>query len=104
MYVSRRNPTYTESLPPNYRGSLLCSEIKESNDCDCQDAKPCKFTIKRNTAIATPNKAPQSCDKNTDDIILIGALAFLYIGCEHTKDNIILILILAYLLFFCKND
>ncbi len=104
MYV-RKEPYFDKKdFPQNYNGSLrqISDENNEIRESLNEHVK--RYKIKRNKAITHKAKNELNDSGNIDDLILIGALAFLYIGCEHTKENLILMAVLAYLLFICKND
>ena len=104
MYVRRNELSEKKKFPINYNGSLLYNSLDDQSDC-CPEARHVvKYRIKKNKFIPCTKKSLFDLNGNNDDLILIGALAFLYIGCEHTKDNLILMAIIAYLLFFAKNN
>ena len=93
MYVkSTRKP---QRFPPGYNGVL-----SESHDIIDNPHK--HFTVRKNTFC--PTKQEDNCDDKIDflnnDLLLLGLLVFLYVGCEHTKENLILMGVVAYLLFY----
>ena len=104
MYVRKSDLCNDESFPINYNGSLRKTDIDRPPDCQSPITVDKKYKIKRNKCLT--NRHPEATQKqdHSDDLILIGALAFLYIGCEHTKENWVLMAILAYLLLFSKKD
>ena len=102
MYVTKEANYDRTGYPQNYNGSLL--EDKSEEACSHKEIKPKKYIVKRNASIGQNNAKRNARSGSTDDLILIGALAFLYIGCEHTKENWILMAALAYLLLLSNND
>ncbi len=104
MYVRREPRFESKDFPQNYNGSLRQTSDNSEEICENKDRHVNRYTVKKNKSII--HRPKDVCDNvgNTDDLVLIGALAFLYIGCEHTKENLILMAILAYLLFICKKD
>ena len=102
MYVTKEANYDRTGFPQNYNGSLL--EDKHEEACGHKESKPKKYIVKRNASIGPNNAKRNTSSGSTDDLILIGALAFLYIGCEHTKENWILMAALAYLLLLSNND
>ncbi len=103
MYVRRNELSERERFPVNYNGSLLKSTQISEQDYDTKPHHSAKYTVKRNKLLPLHKESPPVTITDNDELILIGALAFLYIGCEHSKDNLILMAILAYLLFFGKK-
>ncbi len=102
MYVTKEANYSRSGFPQNYNGSLL--EEKQEASYEHNEIKPKKYLVKRNKLLYQKDTKQDKRSGSTDDLILIGALAFLYIGCEHTKENWILMAALAYLLFLCNND
>ena len=104
MYVRREPRFESKDFPQNYNGSLRQTSDVSDEICENNDGHVNRYTIKKNKSLTQRNRDVYDYVGNTDDLVLIGALAFLYIGCEHTKENLILMAILAYLLFICKKD
>ena len=104
MYVRGEEYHNRSNIPQNYNGSLYEPEIERSNCGDCKDNNVKRYTIKRNKFVSCKNKTENTETNNVDNLILLGALAFLYVGCEHTKENWVLIGILAYLVFINNKD
>ena len=102
MYVTKEANYDRTGFPQNYNGSLL--EDKSEEACSHKEIKLKKYIVKRNASISPNNAKRNTSSGSTDDLILIGALAFLYIGCEHTKENWILMAALAYLFLLSNND
>ena len=112
MYVRRSAPTH---FPANYRGHLLDGQNNHADnyteDKDSQKEKKAnsrsdihKYRIRKNATNRKSDKNSNSFLENasTDDVLLLGLLIFLYVGCEHSKENLLLIGIIAYLLFGTK--
>ena len=105
MYVRKRELPCT--FPPNYRGNLSLSEEK------CEHAPESKkhhtYRIRKNS-YCKPQKDKKTDKKpamifdsfSGDELLLLGLLIFLYVGCDHSKENLILMGAIAYLLF-AKN-
>ncbi len=104
MYVRKNEVSERENFPINYNGSLIQNSSKPEPEFVETNCNTRKYTVKRNKHFPIHKEPPHSQKYDNDELILIGALAFLYIGCEHSKDNLILMAILAYLLFFSKNN
>ena len=103
MYVRRNELSEKGKFPLNYNGSLLVDSLDKQHNCCPEEHHNTKYTVKRNKCLSKTKASISDLNRDNDDLILIGALAFLYIGCEHTKDNLILMAILVYLLFFCNK-
>ena len=104
MYIRKNEISERENFPINYNGNLIQNSSKFIPECDETNCNTRKYTVKRNKHFPLPKEMPQCQKYDNDELVLIGALAFLYIGCEHSKDNLILMARLAYLLFFGKNN
>ena len=104
MYVRSNEIANREIFPINYNGSLVQNSPRSNNECEKTKSNAKKYIVKRNKHFQQPKEPNQSHKCDNDELVLIGALAFLYIGCEHSKDNLVLMAILAYLLFFEKNN
>ena len=104
MYIRKNEISERENFPINYNGSLIQNSSNLKSECKEANRNTRKYTVKRNKHFPLPKEMHQCQKYDNDELVLIGALAFLYIGCEHSKDNLILMAILAYLLFFGKNN
>ncbi len=94
MYIKR---TPQINFPANYNGNLTGQKFEREKFAQ-------KYKFKRNTY--KPNKRTEEHSiidgMSNDDILLLGLLIFLYVGCEHSKENLILIGVLGYLLIESK--
>ena len=104
MYVRGEEYNNRSNIPQNYNGSLYEPQSEGANCNDCAKNNVKRYTIKRNKFVLCKDKTESKEINNTDNLILLGAFAFLYVGCEHTKENWILIGILAYLFFINNKD
>lgn len=96
MYVkSTRKP---QRFPPGYNGIL--SEAPVINT----DNNQRRYSVKKNTFCPPghKDKRDEKIDFSNDDLLLLGLLVFLYVGCDHSKENLILMGVVAYLLFYGK--
>lgn len=112
MYVKRT--AMPEHFPANYSGNL--THGKENEDCEeihnTESAAdeacisiPHKYKVKKNSCRKRRGLEPLSLfgEASSDDILLLGLLIFLYVGCEHSRENLILMGIIAYLLFGARG-
>ena len=96
MYIKR----YPQiSFPANYNGNLANAKYELEKAAR-------RYKFKRNTYKAKKQKVEHGLidGMSNDDILLLGLLIFLYVGCEHSKENLILIGVLGYLLIESKLD
>lgn len=94
MYIKR---TPQIKFPANYNGNLSSPRYEYEKSKQI-------YKFKRN--VFKPKKQNEEFSlldsMANDDILLLGLLVFLYVGCEHTKENLLLIGILGYLLLESK--
>ena len=99
MYVRKRELPNT--FPPNYRGNLSLNEICEENHIESTKTSH-TYKLRKNTYCTKKKKEKHEIPFDSfsgDELLLLGVLVFLYVGCEHSKENLILIGAIAYLLF-----
>ncbi len=102
MYVKRSLPVH---FPANYNGNLSNSRVTEELKENIKETVSSsnlhkKYKVKKNKK-CTHNKDTESSifsNASNEDILLLGLIIFLYVGCDHSKENLLLIGILAYLL------
>ena len=101
MYVKRTLPMH---FPANYNGNLSNNLVEKDMNENTERAALCnlhkKYKVKKNIK-HVQNKDIESLffgNASKDDILLLGLIIFLYVGCDHSKENLLLIGILAYLL------
>ncbi|MBE6606334.1 MAG: hypothetical protein E7635_04785 [Ruminococcaceae bacterium] len=102
MYVKRTLPVH---FPTNYNGNLsnqinIREEKEKYKEALSENNLHKKYKVKKNVKCLNSKEKESSILSNasSDDILLLGLIIFLYVGCEHSKENIILIGVLAYLL------
>ncbi len=118
MYV--RRTAMPERFPPNYHGNLSEEDKRKGQPFEHNRAEISrtsynihKYKVKKNSYCTkrgnTYSKHEKHIEKPSlfenatgDELLLLGLLVFLYVGCEHTKDNLILMGALVYLLFAVK--
>lgn len=108
MYV-KRSPSMPRNFPANYKGNLITNESRVQIKNDDKPSEIEKiiqkhYLVKKNKFHSKERKNLKQnfIDFSNDDILLLGLLVFLYVGCEHSKDNLIIMGVIAYLLFYGK--
>lgn len=101
MYVRKRE--FPSKFPPNYGGNLSAKEYTEEKR---KIKELHTYKLRKNTYCKKKhdNRAENNHDLllnsfSGDELLLLGLLVFLYVGCEHSKENLILMGAVAYLLF-----
>ncbi|MBQ7821380.1 MAG: hypothetical protein IJ391_03765 [Clostridia bacterium] len=113
MYV--RRTAMPGRFPPNYHGNLV-ADNKDDHETDQRLEKNerqnnrheavHKYKVRKNICRHSKKDTDNSLLKNAsnDDLLLLGLIVFLYVGCEHSKENLMLMGALAYLLLGSKGD
>lgn len=96
-HVKRTVPMGT--LPQGYSGSLTVESTANVDDKARESGGHYKFTKCDKSKQSEHIKPSLFDDDSGCELLLLGILIFLYVGCEHNKENLILIGVIAYLLF-----